>query len=102
MAITKDEIIGKYCVVKIVALDEDIVSPNITMPIWSSLVPVDLRTSPSASAEPINKVKLIPKTNATKGEPIIKAIKAKIVPSNNFIFLNAVLVMLGHCLYETL
>ena len=65
-------------------------------------MPIDLSTSPSASAEPINKAKLIPKTNAIKGEPIIKAIKAKIVPSNNFIFLSAVLVMLGHCSYETL
>ena len=64
-------------------------------------MPIDLSTSPSASAEPINKAKLIPKTNAIKGEPMIKAIKAKIVPSSKFMFLNALLVTLGHCLYET-
>ena len=64
-------------------------------------MPIDLSTSPSASAEPINKAKLIPKSNAIKGEPMIKAIKAKIVPSSKFMFLNALLVTLGHCLYET-
>ena len=61
----------------------------------------DLEVDNSIKLVQINKAKLIPKTNATKGEPIIKAIKAKIVPSSKFMFLNALLVTLGHCLYET-
>ena len=67
------------------APDDEIVNPNITMPIWSSFVPVDFRIS--SSFEPINRAKLIPKNNANRGEPIINAIKAKIAPNNKFIFL---------------
>ncbi len=69
------------------APDDEIVNPNITMPIWSSFVPVDFRIS--SSFEPINKTKLIPKNNATRGDPIINAIKAKITPNIKFIYLAA-------------
>ena len=69
------------------APDDEIVSPNITIPIWSSFVPVGFRIS--SSFEPINKVKLMPKSNATKGDPIINAIKAKTTPNNKFIYLAA-------------
>jgi len=67
------------------APDDEIVNPNITIPIWSSFVPVDFRIS--SSFEPINKAKLMPKNNATRGDPIINAIKAKTAPNNKFIFL---------------
>ncbi len=84
ITITKIEIYGKYFAVKVIAPDDEIVSPNITMPIWSSFVPIDFRINPSA--EPINKVKLMPKNNAIKGDPIINAIKAKTIPNNKLIF----------------
>ena len=38
------------------------------------------------NAEPINKVKLMPKNNAIKGDPIINAMEAKTIPNNKLIF----------------
>ncbi len=69
------------------APDDEIVNPNITIPIWSSFVPVDFKIS--SSFKLINKAKLIPKSNAAKGDPIINAIKAKTTPNNKFIYLAA-------------
>ena len=69
------------------APDDEIVNHNITIPIWSSFVPVDFKIS--SSFELINKVKLIPKSNAAKGDPIINAIKAKTTPNSKFIYLAA-------------
>ena len=57
------------------------------MPIWSSFVPVDFKIS--SSFKLINKAKLIPKSNAAKGDPIINAVKAKTTPNNKFIYLAA-------------
>ncbi len=77
---------GKYVLVKLRALDAEIVSPRITIPAWSSLVPIDL--SINLFGDSRNRAKLMPNNNAPKGDPDKIAMKAKIIPINSFIYLN--------------
>ena len=57
------------------------------MPIWRSFVPTVLLINPLDDSK--NKVKLIPSSNANKGDPITNAIKASKIPKNKCIMTNA-------------
>ena len=77
---------GKYVLVKLRALDAEIVSPRIIIPAWSSLIPTDLSIDSFGDSK--NKAKVMPNNNAAKGDPDKIAVKAKIIPINSFIYLN--------------
>ena len=61
--------------------------PKITIPIWSNFVPIVLLIK--ALGEAKNKVKVMPNSKASKGDPKSKAIKANKIPKNKCIMISA-------------